>query len=159
MTQPIKWVEKTVPIISLKLNKNNPRRISKEQFARLKKSIAETGYHHRILVTKSGDVIGGHQRIRALREIGENTVIVLMADRDLTQDEYQRVLIQDNVSFGEFDMDILANDFMPRDLTEWGFPDFKTDLAEAPVKLDADQKADEQSDKHNHTCPSCGLVF
>jgi hypothetical protein len=48
----------------------NPRRISQEAFNRLKKSLSENGYHQRIIVTKDLRVIGGHQRIKALKEIG-----------------------------------------------------------------------------------------
>lgn len=156
---PIKWNEQRVPITTLVLNKNNPRRISKSQFEKLKASLKETGYHHRILITPLFEVIGGHQRIRALRELGVQNVEVLQADRDLSPEEYKRILVQDNLSFGEFDMDILANDFMPRDLIEWGFPDFKTDLLPVAPAEPAESEKQQNVKDQSHKCPSCGYSF
>jgi ParB-like chromosome segregation protein Spo0J len=66
----IKWTEKSVKVSALKPFERNPRRISQEAFNRLKKSLSENGYHQRIIVTKDLRVIGGHQRIKALKEIG-----------------------------------------------------------------------------------------
>lgn len=59
----IKWSEKTVKVSDLKPFERNPRRISQDAFNRLKKGLAENGYHQRIIATKDLRIVGGHQRI------------------------------------------------------------------------------------------------
>jgi DNA modification methylase len=119
----IVWAEATVPLKDLKPYERNPRRISKEAFAKLKQSIEQDGFHQRILCTPDFRVIGGHQRIKALKELGWNEVQVLTPDRELTEDEYRRLLIRDNLQAGEWDMDELANAFTIEELKDWGFPE------------------------------------
>ena len=123
MTLAIEWAEATAPLNSLVPYERNPRKIGKDAFARLKTSIQENGYHQRIICTPTMRVIGGHMRIRALQELGITEVPVLMASRELTEEEYKRILIQDNVAFGIFDTDILASDFDFDDLIKWGIPE------------------------------------
>jgi len=119
----INWTETTAAVSELRPYERNPRRISKESYARLLLSLKEMGYHQRIICQPDMTVIGGHQRIRALKELGIKTVAVLIPDRELTKDEYKRLLVQDNLSFGEFDMDILSSDFEAEDLIAWGMPE------------------------------------
>lgn len=119
----INWTETTAAVSKLRPYERNPRRISKESYARLLLSLKEMGYHQRIICQPDMTVIGGHQRIRALKELGIKTVAVLIPDRELTKDEYKRLLVQDNLSFGEFDMDILSSDFEAEDLIAWGMPE------------------------------------
>lgn len=119
----INWTETTAAVSELRPYERNPRRISKESYARLLLSLKEMGYHQRIICQPDMTVIGGHQRIRALKELGIKTVAVLVPDRELTKDEYKRLLVQDNLPFGEFDMDILSSDFEAKDLIAWGMPE------------------------------------
>ena len=116
----ITWQEKTVPITDLKPYERNPRKISKVAFEKLKSSIAENGYHQRIIVQPDLRVIGGHQRIRALQELGIRQITVLVPDHELSENEFRRILVQDNLPFGEFDFDILASDFEKEELLDWG---------------------------------------
>jgi DNA modification methylase len=119
----ITWQETTTSLAKLKPYERNPRRISKEAFAKLKQSIEQDGFHQRILCTPDLKVIGGHQRIKALQELGWKEVQVLTPSREITEEEYRRLLIRDNLQAGEWDMDTLANEFTPEELTEWGFPE------------------------------------
>jgi DNA modification methylase len=119
----ISWQEAMVSLSRLKPYERNPRRISKDQLEKLKASIEQDGFHQRILCTPDFKVIGGHQRIRVLKELGWKEVQVLTPSRELTDDEYRRLLIRDNLQAGEWDMDALANDFTPEELTDWGFPE------------------------------------
>lgn len=116
------WTEKTVAVSELKPYAKNPRKISKEAYARLKASIAELGYHQRIVAQPDGLVIGGHSRIKCLKELGIEQVTILIPSRELTEAEYRRMLIQDNLPFGEFDQTMLATDFTLPELEEWGMP-------------------------------------
>lgn len=105
------WQEKIVQLSELKPFERNPRRISKESFQQLKNSLQEDGYHQRIIATPDLRVVGGHQRIRALQELGFKEIPILIPDRVMTDDEFRRTLVRDNISFGEFDMGILSADY------------------------------------------------
>ena len=109
--EQIQWVEKVVRLSSLRPYEKNPRTVTDEQFARLLASLRADGYHSRIKATDDGRVIGGHLRLRALRELGLTEVPILVPSRALTDQEFERVLLTDNHNNGVFDMDALANNF------------------------------------------------
>lgn len=121
----LNWTSKTIQISELKEYEHNPRRIGKKEFEKLVSSIKEDGYHQRIIVNQDNVIIGGHQRKKALLEAGlkeTDTVEVLIPDRKLTQEELDRINIRDNLSFGEYDFDILANRFNVETLVDFGLP-------------------------------------
>ncbi len=119
----IEWVEQTVKVGDLVPYERNPRKISKEAFARLVDNIKKNGYHQRILATPDLRVIGGHQRIKALETIGMPTVKVLTPDRPVSEAQFRELLIKDNLPFGQFDDEMLAADYTAEELTEWGMPE------------------------------------
>ena len=119
----LNWTSKTIQISELKEYEHNPRRIGKKEFEKLVSSIKEDGYHQRIIVNHDNIIIGGHQRKKALLEAGlkeSDTVEVLIPDRKLTQEELDRINIRDNLSFGEYDFEILANRFDAETLVDFG---------------------------------------
>lgn len=121
----LNWTSKTIQISELKEYEHNPRRIGQKEFEKLVISIKEDGYHQRIIVNQDNVIIGGHQRKKALLEAGlkeTDTVEVLIPDRKLTQEELDRINIRDNLSFGEYDFDILANRFNVETLVDFGLP-------------------------------------
>lgn len=121
--QPIKWHSQNIKISELKEYEHNPRMIGKKEFEKLVSSIKEDGYHQRIIVNQDNIIIGGHQRKKALLETGlkeSDTVEVLVPDRELTQEELDRINIRDNLSFGEYDFEILANRFDTETLVDFG---------------------------------------
>ena len=124
MNQPltIEWTERRVAVKDLRPNENNPRRIAPEDRERLKKSIQEMGYHQRLLVTPDLRIIGGHQRRELFLELGMKEIIALVPSRELTDEEFDRLSIQDNLSFGEFDLKKLGIGFKINKLIEWGMP-------------------------------------
>jgi len=119
----ITWSTQTVSVSQLKPYERNPRMISKESFENLKRSIQEDGYHQRIIANADYSVIGGHQRIKALIELGIKDVEVLVPNEQLDHDTFRRILIRDNLQAGEWDFDALANDFDLEELKDWGFPE------------------------------------
>lgn len=125
MTEPeaIQWTEKKVALSKLKPYERNPRMITKEAYDRLKEAIQKLGFHQRILCQPDLSVIGGHQRIKALKELGFKEIQVLIPHRVLTEDEFRQLLIQDNLPFGQHDFAILAADFDVAELIEWGMPE------------------------------------
>ncbi len=122
----ITWESAKVKISDLKEYENNPRRISKADFERLVNDLKQDGYHRRILVNQDNTIIGGHSRKKALLAAGfKNTdeIEVLKAKELLVENDLKRLNIRDNLPFGEFDFDMLANHFDPLELIEWGMPE------------------------------------
>ena len=149
----IKWATKLFKLSKLRPYEKNPRKISDEAYENLKRSLIEDGYHQRMIATSDGRVIGGHMRLRVLEELGVDEVEVLVPNRKLTEDEFRRINIRDNLSFGEFDLDILAAEFEAADLEEWGMSvDW---LSEDKSKEEKPAK----KDKEPKVCPKCGYVY
>lgn len=117
------WTEKTMKLEDLRPHERNPRKITAEQLAKLKASIQQDGFHQRLLVTPDGRVIGGHQRLKVLAELGYTEVQTLMPNRDLTEDEYKRLNVRDNLIAGDWDAEILLEDFTAEELSDFGLPD------------------------------------
>lgn len=121
--QKLEWHETEVQLKDLKEFNKNPRYINKDQFNRLVKSLKENGYNTRILVDTDNTIIGGHMRLKVFKEAGFNnndSIKVLIPNRKLTEKEFERINIQDNIGFGEWDVDLLANYFEIDELIDWG---------------------------------------
>jgi ParB-like chromosome segregation protein Spo0J len=110
----------------LKISKNNPRQINGDQFERLKQSIKEFPEMMRlrpiVYDPKTMEVLGGNMRLRAIRELNMKDIPdewFVSAD-DLTDEQKREFVIKDNVGFGEWDYDILANEWDDRPLEDWG---------------------------------------
>ena len=120
----MKWTIKEVKISDLKEYDKNPRKIKKEQLDKLTTHINEDGYHQRIIVNTDYTIIGGHQRKKALLQAGykpSDVIEVLMPEWTLQQQELDRINVRDNLNFGEFDFDILQEQFNLEELEEFGF--------------------------------------
>jgi ParB-like chromosome segregation protein Spo0J len=121
---------KNLPINKVKLNPNNPRVIKDDKFNKLVKSIQEFPQMlelRPIVVNSDMVVLGGNMRLRACQEAGFKEIPVVIAD-ELTEQEQKQFIIKDNVSFGVWDWDNLANEWDSEELGEWGVdvPQFET---------------------------------
>jgi site-specific DNA-methyltransferase (adenine-specific) len=119
---------KNVKLSEVKSNPNNPRIIKDDKFNKLVKSIKEFPKMleiRPIVVNADMIVLGGNMRLKACKEAGLKEVPVIFA-QDLTEDEQKQFIIKDNVGFGEWDWDMLANEWEVDLLEEWGLdiPDF-----------------------------------
>jgi len=117
----------------IKPNPNNPRVLRDDKFQKLKKSIAEFPKMlslRPMVIDENNVVLGGNMRLRALQELGFTEIEEAWVKRssDLTEEEKKRFIIADNVAFGEWDWDTLANDWEVVDLEAWGLdiPQFDT---------------------------------
>jgi hypothetical protein len=115
-----------VKISAIKANSKNPRVIKDDKFKKLVKSIREFPdmLNKRPLicftdVDKKYVVLGGNMRLKAAQEIGLKEMPIILAD-DWTQEQKHEFLIKDNVSFGEWNWDDLANEWDAEKLTDWG---------------------------------------
>jgi len=109
----------------IKPNPNNPRVLRDDKFQKLKQSIAEFPKMlslRPMVIDENNVVLGGNMRLRALQELGFNDIDEAWVKRssDLTEEEKKRFIIADNVAFGEWDWDTLANDWEVVDLEAWG---------------------------------------
>jgi len=119
---------KTVKLSEIKSNPNNPRIIKDDKFSKLVKSIQEFPKMleiRPIVVNADMIVLGGNMRLKACKEAGLKEVPVIFAD-DLTDEEQKQFIIKDNVGFGEWDWDMIANEWDAEQVEEWGLdiPEF-----------------------------------
>ena len=126
---------KIMKLSAIKQNPNNPRSINKDKFAKLVKSIEEFPRMlelRPIVLNKDNIVLGGNMRLKACKQIGLTEVPVVYAD-DLTEEEQRQFIIKDNVGFGDWDWELLANEWDVSDLNDWGLdlPDMDVQVLEA----------------------------
>ena len=120
---------------------NNPRQINQKDFEKLKKSLKEFPEMKEIrevVIDENNRILGGHMRVRALKELGEKTVFVKQVF-GLTEKQKDEFVIKDNIANGEWDMDELANSWSDLPLDEWGLTEYKPykDIVEDdPAPLD-----------------------
>ena len=111
-----------VKISKVKPNETNPRLIKDSKFNKLVKSIKEFPEMLKlrpIVVNKDMIVLGGNMRLKACKEAGLKDVWILKAD-NLTEEQQKEFIVKDNVGFGEWDWDILANQWDNVQLKDWG---------------------------------------
>ena len=125
----------TTNISSIRPNPENPRVIKDEKFAKLVKSIKEFPEMlelRPIVVNDEMVVLGGNMRLKACIEAGMTEVPIIKAS-SLTPDQQKEFIIKDNVGFGEWDWDVLANDWDAEKLTDWGLeiPNYEPLVLEA----------------------------
>ena len=115
-----------VKIGEVKSNPNNPRIIKDDKFKKLVKSIQEFPQMlelRPIVVNTEMIVLGGNMRLKACKEAGLKEVPIIMAD-ELTEEQQKEFIVKDNVGFGEWDWDLLANEWDAVQLEEWGLDGF-----------------------------------
>jgi len=111
-----------VNIQQIRNNEDNPRIIKDYKFKQLVKSIKEFPEMLKlrpIVVNSEMVVLGGNMRLKACREAGLTEVWILKAD-ELTEEQQREFIVKDNVGFGEWDWDILANEWNNQQLGDWG---------------------------------------
>lgn len=142
-------------ISKLKKNPNNPRTIKDFNFERLCNSIEnfpEMMKLKPIVVDNDYMVLAGNMRLAALKHLGYKDLKdewVVVAS-ELTEEQKREFIIKDNVNYGDWDWDMIANEWETEQLKEWGL-----DVWDAPTELDyseldddddIDDKLDELSD-------------
>ena len=99
----------------------NPRRMTNKQYEDLKNSLEKFGLVDPIIINADNTVVGGHQRLRIMRELGAELVPVVRVN--LSKEDEKELNIRLNKNTGEFDLDVLANNFEVDELKDWGFKD------------------------------------
>ena len=116
-------------ISAIKRNPNNPRILKDDKFVKLTQSIKDFPQMldiRPIVVNDDMVVLGGNMRLKACKEAGLKEVPVIKVS-DLTEEQQREFIIKDNVGFGEWDWDLLANEWDTDLLDDWGL-DLGVDL-------------------------------
>jgi len=152
----VNWTLKELPIKLLKEHPKNPRLIGKDQFDRLGNLINKFGLIDKPIINQDMTIIGGHQRIKYFKKIKAKTVECWVSDRLLDEKEVEELMIGVNKIHGQFDFDILANQFEPVDLLNWGFSEKELldTCSEAEEILEEENEKKER--KKSKSCPNCG---
>lgn len=111
-----------VKISKVKANKDNPRLIKDDKFHKLVKSVKEFPEMLKIrpiVVNEDMVVLGGNMRLKACKEAGLKEVHIIKAS-ELTEEQQREFIIKDNAGFGEWDWDIMANEWDADQLNDWG---------------------------------------
>lgn len=152
-------------IIELDINdikpyKNNPR-FNDNAVEYVKNSIAKFDYVQPIVIDKNNEIIIGHTRLAALKELGRTKVEVIKRE-DLTDEEVKALRIADNKTneYAEWDIEKLAEELenIDIDMTEFGVEDIEADIEpleyNEPVGGGSEPKV-----KEKIQCPNCKLEF
>jgi ParB-like chromosome segregation protein Spo0J len=137
----------TTKLTDIKSNPNNPRIIRDEKFKKLVESIKEFPQMlslRPIVVNDDMIVLGGNMRLKACKEAGLKEVPIIKAS-DLNEDQQKAFIIKDNVGYGEWDWDMLANEWDAEELIQWGLdiPSFDNgDYSEKNKEINIDDIED-----------------
>ena len=110
-----------VKITEIKPNAENPRIIKDDKFKKLVQSIKDFPEMLKlrpIVVNDDMIVLGGNMRLKACKEAGLKELPIIKAS-DLSEDQQREFIIKDNVGFGEWDWDMLANEWDTDQISEW----------------------------------------
>mgnify|MGYP003139650651 CR=1 FL=1 len=118
----------------------NPRQISTKQYKDLKESIKKFTLCDPIIINKDMTVIGGHQRLKVCKDLKHTEIDCVVLD--LTKEEERELNIRLNKSGGEFDLDILANEFEIEELKDWGFKEIDLGLNIDKIDIEEESKND-----------------
>jgi len=146
-----------VKLTDIKPNPNNPRLVKDDKFAKLVQSIKdfpEMLELRPIVVNDDMIVLGGNMRLKACKEAGLKEVPIIKASQ-LTEEQQREFIIKDNLGYGEWDWNIIANEWDTDKLEEWGMniPSFDSnEEIEDELQIDEEIKTDNQ-------CPKCGYEF
>jgi hypothetical protein len=139
---------KKVKVTEVISNPNNPRLIKDDKFRKLVKSIQEFPDMLNVrplVVNKDMVVLGGNMRLKAIKEAGIKEISIEIVD--WTEDQQKEFIIKDNVGFGEWNWDDLANDWDEIQLTDWGLdiPDFNKNIDNEEGEIKISTELDQHS--------------
>jgi len=123
MAKKLTWTTEKRKISDLVPNPKNPRRLTDKQKTDLQKSIEKFDLVEIPAINADGTILAGHQRLKIMAALGraKETIDVRVPSRKLTKAEEREYNIRSNRNTGEWDFELLAEEFEMGDLVEWGF--------------------------------------
>jgi len=160
-TLAIDWKVKKAKLSDLKEWVKNPRKLTAEAYEELLKSIKRDGFHDVLKIDVDGTILSGHQRKRALTELGIEEINVMYPDRKLTEKEMELVSLKSNRHEGTFDFDMLGNMFDIDTLLEAGFQPFEFgfDTSDLGSTKETEVNFTVLEKDLNCECPKCHFKF
>lgn len=146
-------------ITDIRLNEDNPRLIFGDKMQKLMNSIKDFPKMMKlrpIVVDNDGVIIGGNMRYRALLKLGYKEIPDEWVKRaeELTEDEKREFIIKDNVQFGDWEQDDLANNWNTEKLEEWGVDTYGSEEekieAEMPTNKDTEFPFSKELDRESN---------
>ena len=124
------WINETRKLSELIPWPRNPRQVKVDQVRRLQESLDEFGQVDVIAISPENEIYNGHQRLKSWADkFGDIDVDVRVSNRALTEKEREKLTVfLHKGAAGEWDFDILANEFEVDDLLDWGFDEHELDL-------------------------------
>jgi hypothetical protein len=156
----LEWIQTKKQLKDLIPNSQNPRTITKKKMQALEKSLEELGTFKPIVCDHDGMVLGGNQRLTTfLSKLPANyEVAVSTPNRPLTEEEKQKVILQDNGHYGDWQMDLLANNF-DYDVIKASDLDLELPSVKEPEIQELDVNDDSIDQGTGAECPKCGYVL
>ena len=148
-----------VKTYKIKSNPNNPRLIKDDKFRKLVKSIKDFPemLEKRPLICSTDEegnyiVLGGNMRLKASKEAGLKEMPIILAD-DWSEEQRKEFMIKDNIGFGQWEWDDLANEWNQEDLEDWGLdlPGFEIDESELDTEFSLDDSEKDSIQKNTFT--------
>jgi ribosomal protein L35AE/L33A len=152
-------------INEIHLNDENPRQIKSARFSKLVKSIKDFPEMLKlrpIVINDDNVIIGGNMRYRACKQLGHEEVYVVKAE-ELTKEQETQFILKDNVTFGDWDVDVLGNQFEKQYLLDQGMDssmlgffnnNFESDMLKAEAETTELPIVPQFSEKY-----SCVMIF
>jgi len=120
------WTLKKIKVNELKEYSKNPRQLTKKGLEHLENSIKKFGVAEPLVINTDNTICGGHGRKKILQRLNISEVDCYVPEQQLTDKQFQELNIRLNKNVaGEFDFDILANEFETEDLIDWGFDEYE----------------------------------
>jgi ParB-like chromosome segregation protein Spo0J len=147
-------------INDIKLNPNNPRFIKDDRYQKLKNSIKDFPKMMKlrpIIIDDDGMILGGNMRYLVMRDLGYEEIPKgwVVKASELTEEERKRFIITDNIPYGDWDEDKLANEWDIGELQEWG-----VDIPEINnIEEDFNEKEVDENIETENECPKCGYKW
>lgn len=133
------WRVEKRKLSELKKWKKNPRKISKENYARLKQRITDRGFHDVLKVDENNIVLSGNQRLSALVDLGYEEIDCKVPNRAMTEEEKDKVGLESNFSDGENDFEFMIDNFDIDLLLDVGFDSSSLNLKKEDGVLNSEQ--------------------
>ena len=137
----------------IRANPNNPRICKDHKFKQLVKSIQDFPQMlelRPIVIDENNMVLGGNMRLKACIEAGLTDVPVIHAN-NLSEAQKKEFIVKDNVGYGEWEWDALANEWNIEDLDNWGL--------DIPAFANNDIEQPKDNAIVGKSCPNCGVTL
>jgi len=166
-TKKLTWSNARRKLSELIPWERNPRQIKEKQAKRLQESFEQFGQPDVIVIGPNNELYNGHQRLAVwMQEFGDIEVDVRVSNRPLTEKEREKMVVfLHKGATGEWDFDVLGNEFDPDELLEWGFSNWELQYSgmDYPEFQEFTGEGIEDEDYGDDelliTCPNCGHEF